>query len=52
MAKAFVAVARLLSVTWIVKLAAVAAPGWPVIAPVEAFNKRGLGKDPVVTAQV
>jgi hypothetical protein len=34
MAKAFVAVARLLSVTWTVKLEVVAALGWPLIRPV------------------
>jgi hypothetical protein len=46
------AVIWLLSVTWMVKLEVAAALGWPVIAPVEEFNKRGLGKDPTVNAHV
>ena len=51
-AKALVAVTLLVSVTWIVKLEVAAVAGWPVIAPVAEFNKRGLGSDPTVTAHV
>ena len=51
-ANALVAVTWLLSVTWMVKLAVVAALGWPVIAPVAGFNTSGFGKDPTVTAHV
>ena len=46
------AVTWLLSVTWMVKFEVAAVVGWPVIAPVVEFSKRGLGKDPTVTAHV
>ena len=49
---ALAAVTCLPSVTWIVKFEVAAAAGWPLITPVVEFNKRGLGRDPTVTAQV
>jgi hypothetical protein len=52
-AKACVAVARLLSVAWTVKLEVAAVEGGPLINPVAEFNERPPGSDdPALSAQV
>src|ERR1017187_3863017 len=52
-ANAWLAVAWLLSVAWMVKFEAAAVVGGPLIRPVTEFNKRPPGKDdPTLTAQV
>ena len=49
---AWLAVAWLLSVAWMVKFEAAAVVGGPLIRPVAEFNNRPPGKDPTLTAQV
>ena len=49
---ALAAVAPLVSVTWIAKLAVAGPLGWPPITPVAGFNVRASGRDPRITDQV